>query len=111
LTPSARSANLIAGDGTKNGFPAPNKEPPTNQKHDLTGKAPYKFESISLHRRVNKLSVPLKTAPVVRSHDPFAVERPVGRKNMIGIRAASDVRRSGRSRRVIGCRTRIVAPD
>ena len=31
LTPSARSANLIAGDGTKNGFPAPNKEPPTNQ--------------------------------------------------------------------------------
>ena len=27
LTPSARSANLIAGDGTKNGFPAPNKEP------------------------------------------------------------------------------------
>jgi ribosomal protein S14 len=26
LTPSARSANLIAGDGTKNGFPAPNKE-------------------------------------------------------------------------------------
>jgi len=24
LTPSARSANLIAGDGTKNGFPAPN---------------------------------------------------------------------------------------
>ena len=32
LTPSARSANLIAGDGTKNGFPAPNKEPPKNQK-------------------------------------------------------------------------------
>src|SRR5258708_274681 len=44
LTPSARSANLIAGDGTKNGFPAPNKEPPTNQKHHLTGKAPYRFE-------------------------------------------------------------------
>jgi hypothetical protein len=36
-----------------------------------------KFESISLQRRVYKLSVPLKTAPVVRSHDPFAVERPV----------------------------------
>jgi hypothetical protein len=32
LTPSARSANLIAGDGTKNDFRAPNKEPPTNQK-------------------------------------------------------------------------------
>jgi len=32
LTPSARSANLIAGDGTKNGLPAPNKEPAANQK-------------------------------------------------------------------------------
>jgi hypothetical protein len=32
LTPSARSANLIAGDGTKNGFPAPNKEPAKTQK-------------------------------------------------------------------------------
>src|SRR5262249_44579220 len=52
LTPSARSANLIAGDGTKNGFPASNKEPATNQKHDLTGKAPYRFESTSLQRRV-----------------------------------------------------------
>jgi hypothetical protein len=52
LTPSARSANLIAGDGTKNGFPAPNKEPATNQNHHLTAKAPYKFESISLQRRV-----------------------------------------------------------
>src|SRR6202008_3067447 len=58
LPPSARSANLIAGDGTKNGFPAPNKEPTINQNHYLTAKAPYKFESISLQRRVNKLSVP-----------------------------------------------------
>src|SRR6476619_7031106 len=49
LTPSARSANLIAGDGTKNGFPAPNKEPAKTKNHHLTGKAPYKFESISLH--------------------------------------------------------------
>jgi hypothetical protein len=45
LTPSARSANLIAGDGTKNGFPAPNKEPSKNQNDYLTGKAPYRFES------------------------------------------------------------------
>ena len=37
LTPSARSGKLIAGDGTKNGLPAP-----TNQKHHLTGRAPYK---------------------------------------------------------------------
>jgi len=59
LTPSARSANLIAGDGTKNGFPAPNKEPTTNQNHYLTAKAPYRFESISLQRGVCKLSVPL----------------------------------------------------
>src|ERR1700720_71330 len=50
LTPSARSANLIAGDGTKNGFPAPNKEPAKTKNHHLTGKAPYKFESISLQR-------------------------------------------------------------
>ena len=48
LTPSARSANLIAGDGTKNGFPAPNKEPAKTKNHHLTGKAPYKFESTSL---------------------------------------------------------------
>jgi hypothetical protein len=52
LTPSARSANLIAGDGMKNGFPAPNKEPPTTKNAYLTGKAPYRFESVFLHRRV-----------------------------------------------------------
>src|SRR5438094_6090376 len=40
LTPSARSANLIAGDGTKNGFPAPNKEPATNQKRLLDRESP-----------------------------------------------------------------------
>src|SRR5262245_49795524 len=58
LTPSARSANPIAGDGTKNGFPAPNKEPPTNQNPYLTGNAPYKFESISLQRRVHANQLP-----------------------------------------------------
>src|SRR6516162_5857472 len=57
-----------------------------------------RFESISLQRRVNKLSVPL-TTPVVRSHDPSAVERPVGRKGSDRQSAASEVRRSGRSRR------------
>jgi hypothetical protein len=31
LTPSARSGDLIAGDGTKNGLSAPNKKPATNQ--------------------------------------------------------------------------------
>src|SRR5262245_36204823 len=52
LTPSARSANLIAGHGTKNGFPAPNKELTKAKNNDLTGKAPYGFESISVQRRV-----------------------------------------------------------
>jgi hypothetical protein len=33
-----------------NGFPAPNKEPTTNQNHYLTAKAPYKFESGFLQR-------------------------------------------------------------
>src|SRR4029077_11050036 len=52
LTPSARSANLIAGDGTKNGFPAPNKELATNQNDYLTGKAPYKFDVSALQGRL-----------------------------------------------------------
>jgi hypothetical protein len=58
LTPSARSANLIAGDGTKNGFPAPNKEPAKTKNDYLTGKAPYRFESISLLQGVCEPSVP-----------------------------------------------------
>jgi hypothetical protein len=52
LTPSARSANLIAGDGTKNGFPAPNKELAKTKNNHLTGKTPYKFESAFLQGRV-----------------------------------------------------------
>src|SRR5258708_16456467 len=52
LTPSARSAKLIAGDGTKNGFPAPNKEPTTTRNDGLTGKAPYKFESLYPSKRL-----------------------------------------------------------
>jgi hypothetical protein len=38
LTPSARSANLFAGDGTKNSVPAPNKEPKTTRNDRLTEK-------------------------------------------------------------------------
>jgi hypothetical protein len=41
----------------KNGFPAPNKELAKTKNNHLTGKAPYKFESGSLQRRVCKLSV------------------------------------------------------
>ena len=69
LTPSARSANLIAGDGTKNGFPAPNKEPSENQNDYLTGKAPYRFESAFLQRR-------FRCEPVSRRNSPFWVEKP-----------------------------------
>src|SRR2546423_14550315 len=59
LTPSARSANLIAGDGTKNSLSRSEQRTATNQNNYLTGKAPYKFESGFLQRGVRKLSVPL----------------------------------------------------
>src|SRR5256885_8899966 len=58
LTPSARSANLIAGDGTKNSLSRSEQRTATNQNNYLTGKAPYKFESGFLQRGVRKLSVP-----------------------------------------------------
>ena len=51
LTPSARSANLIAGNETKNGFPAPNKEPTTNQKQRLDRKSPIQVRRTSVLRR------------------------------------------------------------
>jgi hypothetical protein len=51
LTPSARSANLIAGDGTKNGLSrSEQKTVSATQNNRLTGKAPYKFESGFLQR-------------------------------------------------------------
>ena len=40
LTPSARSANLIAGDGTKNGFPSSEQRTGKNQKRPLDRKSP-----------------------------------------------------------------------
>src|SRR5258708_15986664 len=40
LTPSARSGNVIVGDGTKNGLPAPNKELAINRKQPLDRKSP-----------------------------------------------------------------------
>src|SRR6266550_5597499 len=53
LTPAARSANLIPGDGTKNGLSrSEQKTVSTTQNNRLTGKAPYRFESSSLQRRV-----------------------------------------------------------
>src|SRR5438270_4547903 len=54
LTPSARSANLIPGDGTKNGLSrSEQKTVSTTQNNRLTGKAPYKFESGFLQERVH----------------------------------------------------------
>src|SRR5580700_7252429 len=48
LTPSARSANLIAGDGTKNGLSrSEQKTLSTTQNNRLTGKAPYKSRANS----------------------------------------------------------------
>jgi hypothetical protein len=38
----------------KNGFPAPNKELAKTKNNHLTGKAPYKFESCFLQRRVQR---------------------------------------------------------
>ena len=40
LTPSARSANLIAGDGTKNGFPSSEQRTGKNRKRPLDRKSP-----------------------------------------------------------------------
>src|SRR3954454_22402900 len=40
LTPSARSANLIAGDGTKNGLSRSEQRTATNQKQPLDTKSP-----------------------------------------------------------------------
>src|SRR5438309_599357 len=50
LTPSARSANLIAGDGTKNGLPGRTKNRLKTKNDYLTEKAPYRFESAFLRR-------------------------------------------------------------
>jgi hypothetical protein len=52
LTPSARSANLIAGDETKNGFPAPNKELAPNHKQPLDTKSPIQVRIRPLQRGV-----------------------------------------------------------
>jgi hypothetical protein len=109
LTPSARSANLIAGDGTKNGFPAPNKEPAKTKNHHLTGKAPYKFESISLQRRVRSELLPGRWG----RHFPRRRQRRRSTRNLGGARrhlrqprgarpgtrlSASSCRNSGRQR-------------
>ncbi len=76
LTPSARSANLIAGDGTKNGFHAPNKEPATNQKQLLDTKSPIQVriwlppaESCANLRQRRR--IPMPTAQFARYARPY----------------------------------------
>ena len=49
----------------------PNKEPPTNQKDHLTGKAPYRFESGSLQQRVGRTLPPFRCEQ--RDPKPFEV--------------------------------------
>src|SRR5258707_7648105 len=44
LTPSARSGNLIVGDGTNNGLPAPNKELAINRKQQLDRERPIQVQ-------------------------------------------------------------------
>ena len=50
LTPSARSANLIAGDGTKNGFPSSEQRTGENQKPPLDRKNPIQVRNPSPSR-------------------------------------------------------------
>jgi hypothetical protein len=70
LTPSARSANLIAGDGTKNGLSrSEQKTVSATQNNRLTGKAPYKFESALLQQGVT-------CEPNVNYRFRFVVARP-----------------------------------
>jgi hypothetical protein len=68
LTPSARSANLIVGDGMKNGFPAPNKEPAKNQKRLLDRKSPIQVRipvpPAASHLRT-RLPLPARDVPPV----------------------------------------------
>jgi hypothetical protein len=80
LTPSARSANLIAGDGTKNGLPAPNKELASNQKqlleqkpHTSSNPAPSTGESTANLTFGAKPFVPifLREAGVLVENNPY----------------------------------------
>ena len=48
LTPSARSGNLVAGDRTKNGLPAPNKELSAKQKTTTSQESPIQELSMPL---------------------------------------------------------------
>src|ERR1700719_1442705 len=75
LTPSARSANLIAGDGTKNNLPAPNKELTANPKQSLDRKSPIQV----------RIHLPPAVSPVrtTGSGATFAMGRVAGREMIL----------------------------
>jgi hypothetical protein len=56
----ARSANLIVRRRDEEGLSRFEQRTANKPKHDLTEKAPYRFESGFLHRRVGKLSLPAR---------------------------------------------------
>jgi hypothetical protein len=66
LTPSARSGNLIVGDGTKNGLPAPNKELAINRKQPLDRKSPIQVR-IRFPPAVSQLQTGLSSTMVART--------------------------------------------
>src|SRR5256714_11618286 len=61
LTPSARSANLIAGDGTKNGLSRSEQRTATNQKPLLDTKSP-----IQVRIQLPPAASPVRTRSVAR---------------------------------------------
>src|SRR5262249_16321748 len=86
LTPSARSANLIAGDGAKNGSPAPNKEP-TIHKQSPDSKSPIQVRMLdpARHRRLGEPG----SAPPGRGASPSGP--PCARSTARGERAVSSI--------------------
>ena len=78
LTPSARSGNLIAGDGTKNGLPAPKKELTANPKQPLDRKSPIQVtcEPDLNRRRIRQKGVaPCNHAPSARRSGSNRLDR------------------------------------
>ena len=76
LTPSARSANLIAGDGDEERLSRSELKTANKPKDHLTGKAPYRFESCSLQQRVGRTSQPRGSRPLKRAHLVSAPRKP-----------------------------------
>jgi hypothetical protein len=74
LTPSARSANLIAGDGTKNGFPSSEQRTGKNQKQALDTKSPIQVRIHSAPAK-SQMRTRTNTFPEPRTSLPFRSAR------------------------------------